>query len=97
MNRIAIGLLIVLALAAGCRPAKPVAVDPSAAATAVDTTDPADNMGPADSTAPPGTTAPAVTVVTDRPTIKIGNWEETQQLVAQHAGKVVILDLWASW
>ena len=33
----------------------------------------------------------------DQPTIKVANWEETQQLVAQNAGKVVILDLWASW
>lgn len=34
---------------------------------------------------------------TDQPTLKIANWEETQQLVAQNAGKVVILDLWATW
>ena len=33
----------------------------------------------------------------DQPTIKIANWEQTQQLVAQNPGKVVVLDLWASW
>ena len=52
-----------------------------------------------DTPAPKSTSAPIVSAETsaDQPTIKIANWEETQQLVAQNPGKVVILDLWASW
>jgi hypothetical protein len=57
-------------------------------------------------TASPGTTGNGttgagtivtVTPASDQPTIEVANWEETQQLVAQNPGKVVILDLWASW
>ncbi|MEO2047805.1 MAG: hypothetical protein ABGX16_14680 [Pirellulales bacterium] len=45
------------------------------------------------------TSAPIISgkTSTGQPTIKVANWEETQQLVAQNAGKVVILDLWATW
>jgi thiol:disulfide interchange protein len=48
---------------------------------------------------PSNPTIPTIsaTTSTDQPTIKIANWEETQQLVAQNPGKVVILDLWATW
>ena len=48
---------------------------------------------------PSNPTPPTISGVmsTDQPTIKIANWEETQQLVAQNPGKVVILDLWATW
>jgi ABC-type enterochelin transport system substrate-binding protein len=45
---------------------------------------------------PPASTISFVTSK-DQPTIKVANWEETQQLVAQNPGKVVILDLWATW
>jgi len=33
----------------------------------------------------------------DEPTIAIANWEQAQQHVGRHPGKVVILDLWARW
>ncbi|MDP6467392.1 MAG: hypothetical protein QF918_06620 [Pirellulaceae bacterium] len=58
-------------------------------------------IGPvgSDTSDPNYTPAPIVSAETstDQPTTKIANWEETQQLVAQNPGKVVILDLWASW
>lgn len=38
----------------------------------------------------PATTAPAVEV-------SVKSWEETQQLVAQHPGRVVVIDLWTTW
>ena len=34
---------------------------------------------------------------TDAVPLTIANWEQTQQLVSAHRGKVVVLDLWASW
>ena len=37
----------------------------------------------------PATPAPAVT-------LNIKNWDETLELVAQHKGKVVVLDLWST-
>ena len=49
------------------------------------------------------TTGPAPTEIVEtpvkagQPTIEIANWEETQQLVARNTGKVVVLDLWATW
>ncbi len=43
----------------------------------------------------PGDSGPAPN--RNQPTIKLANWEETQQLVARNPGRVVILDLWASW
>jgi len=45
----------------------------------------------------PATPIVSVETSTDQPTITVANWEETQQLVAQNPGKVVILDLWATW
>ena len=89
----AFAVLTIFVLAAGCRPAKPVAVAPPAAKTAIETPSPDTNPPP-----PPIRAAvPSVDTSTDQPTIKIASWEETQQLVAQNTGKVVILDLWASW
>lgn len=99
------GLLTILVLSAGCHRAQPVVVDSPAPTTetpAVDTAAPGAGIDKAASTA--GTTTQAIDnqlsaadTATDQPTIKIANWEETQQLVARHPGKVVILDLWASW
>jgi thiol:disulfide interchange protein len=53
-------------------------------------------VGPSDAN---DTSAPIISTKTStgQPTIKVANWEETQQLVAQNAGKVVVLDLWATW
>ena len=31
------------------------------------------------------------------PTMQVASWQETMDLVAQHQGKVVVLDMWASW
>jgi hypothetical protein len=30
-------------------------------------------------------------------TIKIQSWDETEQMIAQNQGKVVVVDLWTSW
>ena len=45
----------------------------------------------------PATAEPAAPEPAAQPAIQVANWEETQELIAQHTGKVVILDLWASW
>ena len=29
--------------------------------------------------------------------LTVANWEQTQEIVAAHRGKVVVLDLWANW
>jgi len=83
MKRKWMGILAVLLLASACRSkVEIVGVEPA---------------GP-DATGGQIAGTPAqVTPAADQPTITIANWEETQQLVARYPGKVVILDLWASW
>jgi len=41
--------------------------------------------------------AEATTLTKEGITAKIASWEETEQLVKSHAGKVVVLDLWSTW
>lgn len=59
-------------------------------------------LPPAASSAP----APAVAAAADSPTetgtksgiqLDVASWEETQQLIAKHQGKVVVLDLWSTY
>ncbi|MCO6456337.1 MAG: hypothetical protein J5I93_13645 [Pirellulaceae bacterium] len=45
---------------------------------------------PVDATGPAAATKPAVEV-------SVKSWAETQQLVAQHPGRVVVIDLWTTW
>jgi thiol-disulfide isomerase/thioredoxin len=40
-----------------------------------------------------GSPAPAATVIP----IRLGSWEEVEQLVASQSGKVVVLDVWSTW
>ncbi len=35
--------------------------------------------------------------VTNEVTVTVASWEEVQQMVAGHAGKVVVIDLWSTW
>ncbi len=44
---------------------------------------------PAKNAAEPKTSAPSVT-------LDIKNWDETQELVAEHKGKIVVLDVWST-
>jgi hypothetical protein len=41
---------------------------------------------------PPTEEAPSPSV-----SVQIASWEQTQDLVAQQHGKVVVMDVWASW
>lgn len=47
------------------------------------------------------TQVPAAIPANDQPVpevqLKYANWEETEELVAAHRGKVVVLDVWSSW
>ena len=45
---------------------------------------------------PAGTTQAAATA-DSKITVQLKSWDETQQLVAKNAGKVVVIDLWTSW
>jgi thiol-disulfide isomerase/thioredoxin len=36
-------------------------------------------------------------VVTPLPPARLASWDETQQLIATHKGKVVVLDVWSTW
>ena len=31
------------------------------------------------------------------PEIRIASWSETEQIIAQNEGQVVVIDLWATW
>ena len=31
------------------------------------------------------------------PQISMASWSETEQIIARNAGKVVVIDLWATW
>lgn len=35
--------------------------------------------------------------VINKVTVTVASWEEVQQMVAGHAGKVVVIDLWSTW
>jgi hypothetical protein len=51
-----------------------------------------------ESTAPSGE-APA-TVATEQAEgipLTIASWDETQDMIAEHRGKVVVVDLWTTW
>jgi hypothetical protein len=88
-----IGVLFVVLLASACnrRAEQDGSVTPGTAST--DATGAGANGAGANG----AVTIVTVTPASDQPTIEVANWEETQQLVAQNPGKVVILDLWASW
>ena len=43
---------------------------------------------------PPGEEA---SVKKSEPPLVVASWEEVQQMVAAHEGKVVVLDLWSTW
>ena len=42
---------------------------------------------------PPG----EVSTVSREPPLVVASWDEVQQMVAAHEGKVVVLDLWSTW
>lgn len=43
--------------------------------------------------ATPGSRQPSESSV---PSVRLANWEQTRAVVAQHRGKVVVLDFWSS-
>ena len=45
----------------------------------------------------PAGTPQAAATADSKITVQLKSWDETQQLVAQNAGKVVVIDLWTSW
>ena len=57
------------------------------------------SRGPQTETGPSGPETAEVSAgkKADAIPLTIANWEQTQQLVSAHRGKVVVLDLWASW
>ena len=32
-----------------------------------------------------------------QPAVEVGSWDDTERRIAQYAGKVVVVDLWAKW
>lgn len=41
--------------------------------------------------------APDAEPATPTITVETRSWEELQQVVGEHAGKIVVVDLWTSW
>jgi thiol-disulfide isomerase/thioredoxin len=73
--------LVVFSSVAGCRPAD----SPTAPAPSISMT--------AHLSAEPGATAdPAVGV-----TVEVRSWSEVEELIADHHGKVVVVDVWSTW
>lgn len=82
---------LALAIVPGCgEPSSPPSVQPSTAAQTRNDSSP--------SAVPPGTApAPPPAAGQAKILLEIKSWDETQQIVAAHQGKVVVLDLWSTW
>jgi hypothetical protein len=54
---------------------------------------------PVGSSADPGETKPAAAASEQSESfpLTIASWEETQNMIAEHRGKVVVVDLWTTW
>ncbi|RLT04703.1 MAG: hypothetical protein DWI21_13930, partial [Planctomycetota bacterium] len=85
MSRFLWSALLLFPLAIlGCESNSQTATQPPAKATEQDKTLPVESTGDVAKN-------PAATV-----TLDIKNWDETLALVAEHKGKVVVLDLWST-
>ncbi|MFO0871005.1 MAG: TlpA disulfide reductase family protein [Pirellulales bacterium] len=48
-------------------------------------------------TAPPPATPEASSAVKFRPEVQVATWKQTQDMIASHRGKIVVLDLWSNF
>lgn len=89
-------LTVLTTFAAGC--GKPPA-DPGPSPSNATSTETAPNDAAADGqpTNPDATGDPAQTADDKQIPLTVADWKKTQEMVAQHAGKVVVLDIWSSW
>lgn len=69
--------------AGGCRPSDPAALGPPVRWTG-------DDSISADM-------APAAAGETAEVTVDVKSWSDVEQMVAEHAGKVVVVDVWSTW
>ena len=76
------GIALLGLITSGC--GSSTTVDPSA-------------VDPSGTVKQPAGTPKATAMADSKITVQLKSWDETQQLVAQNAGKVVVIDLWTSW